>query len=134
QQRDTDQSNQDGKTQRSIHGAAPTLKFAHDLRGKPLHTFPDHALNLLDDDAVDLVRDVVETIGHLLEMVVDLDAHDEVHRIAVAMLEEQLLQSDVMEIVDAALELGQLLGDRGQHGNVRADRLHQRQGAANHIG
>ena len=35
-------------------------------------------------------------------MVVDLGANDEIHRVAVAMLEEQLLQADVVEIVDAA--------------------------------
>ena len=64
---------------------------------------------------VDLVRDVVEAIGDLFEMVVDLGADDEVHGVGVAVLQKQFLQPDVVEIVDAALELGQFLGDLGQH-------------------
>jgi hypothetical protein len=72
QQRDGDQSDQEGKTQRSIHNAAP-------------------ALDLLNDDAVDLIRHVVKAIGDLFEVVVDFEADDEVHRVAIAMLKEQLL-------------------------------------------
>ncbi len=90
QQRDGDQADEDRKT-----------RARHPRRGP--------ALNLLDDDAVDLVRDVVETVGHLLEMVVDLGADDEIHRVTIAVLEEQLLQPDVVEIVDPALELASAL-------------------------
>src|SRR6478735_9411366 len=61
-----------GRPNAASTAAAPALSSAHDLCGKPLHTFPDHALDLLDNNAVDLVRDVVEAIADLLEMVVDL--------------------------------------------------------------
>ena len=72
QQRDGDQSDEDGKTQRGIHDAAPTL-------------------DLLNDDAADLIRHVVEAIGDLFKVVVDFDADEEVHRVAIAVLKEQLL-------------------------------------------
>ena len=72
---------------------------------------------------VDLVGDVVETVRDLFEMLVDLDAHHEVHRVGVAMLEEQFLQPDVVQVVDAAFQLADLLGDRRQLGDVVADRL-----------
>src|SRR5262249_15750896 len=67
------------------------------------------ASDLLDHDRIDLVRHVVKTIGDLLQMIVDLGADDEVHGVGVAVLEEQLLQPDVVEVVDPALQLGQFL-------------------------
>src|SRR5437868_8214349 len=92
------------------------------------------ALYLLDDDAVDLVGDVIEAIGDLFQMVVDFGADDVVHRVGGAMLEEQLLQADVVQVVDAAFQLAKLLGDRGQHRDVVADRLQERQRAADQVG
>src|SRR5580698_7444387 len=83
-------------------------------------------LYLFDDDTVDLVGNVVEAVGDFLQMVVDLGADDEIHRVGVAVLEEQLLEADVVEIVDPAFQLGHFLGDRGQHRDIVADRLHQR--------
>jgi hypothetical protein len=67
-------------------------------------------------------------------MVVDLGADDEIHGVGAAMLEEELLEADVVEIVDPALQLGQFLGDRRQHRDIAADRLQQRQRAADQIG
>src|SRR4051812_14760764 len=92
------------------------------------------ALNLFDHDRVDLVGDVVEAIRHLLQMVIDLRADDEVHRIRIAMLEKQLLQADVVEIVHAPFKLGHLLGDLGQQRHVLPDRLQQRQRPSDEIG
>ncbi len=89
---------------------------------------------LFDHDAVDLVGDVVEAVRNLFEMLVDLGADDEIHGVGVAMLEKQFLQPDIVEVVDAALQLADLLGDRRQHRDVVADRLHQRQCAADQIG
>src|SRR5436305_2265179 len=91
------------------------------------------ALYLLDDDAVDFVGDVIEAIGDLFEMVVDFSADDVVHGVGVAVLEEQFLQADVVQIVDAAFQLAELLGDRGQHRDVFPDRLHQGQRAADQV-
>src|ERR1700722_3466614 len=92
------------------------------------------ALYLFDNDAVNLVRDVVEPVGNLLQMIVDLRADDEIHRIGIAMLEEKLLQADVVEIVDPALQLGHFLGDRSQHRDIATDRLQQRQRTADETG
>ena len=60
QQRDGDQADKDRKTKwRPQRGPA---------------------LYLLDDDAVDLVGYVIEAVGDLLQVIVDLDADNEVHR------------------------------------------------------
>src|SRR5882724_8373412 len=91
-------------------------------------------LYLFDDDTVDLVRPVVESIGDLLKVIVDFRADDEIHRVGIAMLEEKLLQADIVEVVDPTFQLGQFLGDRGQHRDIVADRLQQRQSAADQIG
>src|ERR1043165_7685358 len=91
-------------------------------------------LYLLDDDAVELVGDVIEAVGDLFQVVVDFRADDVVHGVGVAVLEEQLFQADVVQIVDAAFQLAKLLGDRGQHRDVVADRLQQRQRAPDQVG
>src|SRR4051795_8009975 len=46
-------------------------------------------LYLFHHDTVDLVGDVVETVGDLLQMLVDLGADHEVHGVGIAVLEEQ---------------------------------------------
>jgi len=46
------------------------------------------ALYLFYDDTVDLIGNIVEAVGHFLEMVVNLRADDEIHRVGVAVLEE----------------------------------------------
>src|SRR5882757_818450 len=87
-------------------------------------------LNLLDHDRIDLVGDVIEAVGDLFKVLVDLGADDEIHGVGTAVLEEQLLQPDVVQVVHPPFQLGQFLGDRAQHRDVLADRLHQRQRAA----
>src|SRR6476646_11099610 len=76
------------------------------------------ALYLFDHDRVDLIGNVVETIGDFLEMIVDFGADDEIHGVGAAMLEEELLEANVVQIVDRALQLGQFLGDRRQHRDI----------------
>src|SRR5579871_1157030 len=92
------------------------------------------ALDLFDHDRVHLVGDVVETIGDFFQMVIDLVADDEVHRVGVAVFEEQFLQPDIVEVVDAPLQLGHLFGDRGQHRDIVPDRLQQRERLADEAG
>src|ERR1051325_7218076 len=92
------------------------------------------ALYLLDDDAVDFVGDVIEAIGDLFEMVVDFGADDVIHGVGVAVLEEQLLQADVVQVVDAAFQLAELLGDRGEHRDVVADRLQEGHRGGDQVG
>src|SRR5436305_5593169 len=92
------------------------------------------ALYLLDDDAVDFVGDVIEAIGDLFKMVVDFGADDVIHGVGVAVLEEQFLQADVVQVIDPALELAEFLGDRGKQSDIFAHRFHQRQRPADQIG
>ena len=80
---------------------------------------------MLDDNAADLVGDVIEAIGHLLEMIVDFGSDDEIHRAGVTVFQEQLFQTDVVEIVDATFQLGELFCDGCQQCHVTSDRLQQ---------
>src|SRR5690242_7997103 len=90
QQRDRDQTDQHRKTKGGFHD-----------RGS--------RSDLFDHDRVDLVGDIIEAVGNLFQVIVDLGADDEVHRVGVAVFEEQLLQSDVVQIVDPPFEFGQFL-------------------------
>src|SRR5215468_934382 len=97
-------------------------------------TVPVPALYLFDHDAVDLIGDVVEAVGDFLQVIVDLDADDEVHGAAVTVFQIKLLHADVVEVVDAAFQLAQFLRDLRQQRHVGADRLQQRQRACDQIG
>src|SRR4029079_14336348 len=92
------------------------------------------ALYLLDDNAADLVGYVIEAVGDLLQVIVDLDTDNEVHGVGVAVLQEKLLQADIVQIIDTAFQLAQFLGDCDQHRDVVADRLQQRQRPMDQIG
>src|SRR4051794_22755324 len=78
------------------------------------------ALYLFDHNAVDLVCHIIEAIGDFLEMIIDLGADDEIHGVGVPVFKEQLLQPDVMEVVNATLQLGEFFGNRRQHRHVLA--------------
>src|ERR1700754_4448388 len=68
--------------------------------GRPSVASPTRpCLYLFDYYAVDLVRDVVEAVGHFFKMLVNFGADHEIHGVGIAMLEEQLLQPDVVQIV-----------------------------------
>ena len=45
---------------------------------------------------------LLQSIGDFFQMVVDLSADDVIHGVGIAVLEEQLLQADVVQIVDTA--------------------------------
>src|SRR5579871_1662787 len=93
QQRDGDQSDQHRKPKGGVHFAGP-------------------ALYLFNHDAVDFICDIVETVSYLFKMVINLRTDDKIHCVRVAVLEEEFLQTNIVEVVDAPLELGQLFRDR----------------------
>ena len=90
---------------RKSNSSATAIRIRPESEDQAWHPRDGPALYLFDHDAIDLIGDVVEAVGDLFEMLVDLGADDEIHRVAVAMLEKQFLQPDVVEIVDAALQL-----------------------------
>ena len=65
EQRDGDEAGQQGKGDRDLH-----------------------RLDVLDDDAADLVGDVLETVDHLLQLAVDLAADQECHGVGTAVFAE----------------------------------------------
>src|ERR1700743_221891 len=81
---------------------------------------------LLDHDAADAVGDVLEAVHHLLQVIVDLDAYDVAHRVAVAVAPEQRLDAQIVELVGIVLEPDDLVGDRVQPRRVLAQRAEQR--------
>src|SRR5579862_8221365 len=88
--------------------------------------------DLFDHDAADAVRDVLEPVHDLFEMVVDLDADDVAHGVAVAVLLEQRLDAVVVERVGVVLEPDDLFCDCIQPPGVlaqrskKANRLHSK--------
>src|SRR5437762_4325983 len=83
-------------------------------------------LNVVDHDAVDLVRHVIESIDHFLQMVVDFVADDIRHRVGGALGLIELAQSHVVQLVRLALDLRDLLGNAAQPRGLVADRMQQR--------
>ena len=59
---------------------------------------------MVDHDAVDLVRDILERVGNPLEMLVDLARDDELHRTRLGMLLKRLLEAGRVDHVRVALE------------------------------
>src|SRR5690242_890624 len=92
------------------------------------------ALYLFDHDTVDLVGDVVEAVGDFFEVIVDLNADDEVHGTGVAVFQVKLLHADIVEVVDAAFQLAQFLGDSRQQRDIGADMLQQGQRTGDQTG
>src|SRR6266567_3525943 len=82
--------------------------------------------HVIEDDAVDLVGYVVEAVDHFFQMVVDLVADDERHRIGSRVGAVELPQAAVVDVVGAALDLGDALGDAAEAGGLGADRAEQR--------
>src|SRR5262245_29831744 len=75
-------------------------------------------LHVLDHDPADLVADVVETVDHLLEMVVDLDADEERHRARRLIGQIEFVQPGVVQLVGAALDLRKLLADLAETAGI----------------
>src|ERR1700761_5790827 len=74
---------------------------------------------VLEQDAADLVRHVLEAVEHLLQVVVDLRPGDEGHRPVLAG-PEQGLHALVVDLVRAVLDAGDGLGDGVRAGGVAA--------------
>src|SRR5262245_36611878 len=87
---------------------------------------PPRGSNVLDHDALDLVRHVVEAVDHLLEMIVDLVADEEGDRVGSRVLLIEPLQPGVVHLVGAALDLGDFLGNGGKPRRLGRDRAQQR--------
>src|SRR6202012_93961 len=60
-------------------------------------------LEMLEQDAADAVGDVLEAVDHLLQVVVEIGADDEVHRPVLALL-EQGLHAGVVDLVRSVLD------------------------------
>ena len=56
----------------------------------------DSPSELIDDQSIDLVRHVLQSIDHLFEMIIKLIAHDVVHGIAASARKEQRLAALVV--------------------------------------
>src|SRR6266550_14943 len=92
-------------------------------------------LQVIDDERVDLVRDVLQTVDDFLEMIVDLGADRELHRAAavLAICQEQRLASLIVQFVGALLDAHDLLGQRVESGCVLADVAQQRHRAVHQL-
>ena len=88
-------------------------------RDRSMSPDPAHSSHVLEHDAVHLVADVVEAVDHLLEMVVDLDADEERHRVRRQVGLVELVQSDVVQLVGAPFELRNLLADAADAAGIR---------------
>src|SRR5262245_37206410 len=109
--------------------------------GRASATASISASHVLDHDAVDLVAGVVETVDHLLEMIVDLDADEEGHRVRWLVGAVELLQPGIVQLVGVAFDLGDLLADLveaagiGVHGGEQRHRFaHQLGGLHDRVG
>src|SRR5690348_7017382 len=65
---------------------------------------------VVDDDAVDFVRHVLERVGDPLQMLVDFAGDDELHRLLRILLKCSL-EADCVGVVGPALQPNDLLGD-----------------------
>src|SRR5215204_773809 len=73
------------------------------------------ASQVVGDDAVDLVRDVLEAIDDFLKMIVEIGLDDEIHgavRVAFQALEIERLAALVVDLVGAFLGADDFLGER----------------------
>src|ERR1051325_2669957 len=86
------------------------------------------ASHLLDNDAADAVGDVLEAVHHLFQMIVDLDADDVVHGVAVPVLLEQRLDAQVVQSIGIIFQPDDGFGDRVQAAGVVAQCAQQANG------
>src|SRR5665213_2426946 len=68
------------------------------------------ALYVLDHDAADAVRHILEAVHHFFEVIVDFRAHDEAHGVGIAVGEIERLDAPVRHLVGAFLLAHDLLG------------------------
>ena len=84
-----------------------------------------HRLGVVDHDAVDFVRDILERVGDALEMLVDFARHNELHR-GLGMLPEGFLEAARVNVVRGPFQADDLLGDLVDAHAVAADVAKQR--------
>src|SRR5213076_2522506 len=89
--------------------------------GAPIHG----PSGLFENDALDLVPDIVETVDHRFEVIVDLLARNEGHRVRLRVRLIELAQAFVVNIVAPAFDLGYPLAQRADPGGFSADATEQ---------
>src|SRR4051795_2161141 len=90
---------------------------------------PSHGSSgLFEDDTLDLVPDVVKAVDYRLEVIVDLLAGDEGHRVRLGVRPIELAQTLVVNVVATAFDLGYPLAQRADPGGFGADVPEQRDG------
>ena len=75
---------------------------------------------MVDYQAVNLVRHILEPVDHSLEVAIDFTVHDECERVLLPLFAEQLLQARRMNVVGLTFEADQPLGQLVQPGGVGA--------------
>ena len=76
---------------------------------------------MLEDDALDLVADVVKTVDHLLQVIVDFLPAHKIHRVARFRPLVEDFQTAVVGLVSAPFYLGHLQADLIELPRVLAD-------------
>src|SRR5581483_11433096 len=84
--------------------------------------------DVLDNNAVQHIGDVVETVHHFLEMIVDLVADVEGKAAAADIGAIKFAQAFVVQFVGTAFERGDLCREIAEMHGLAADRLHHRDG------
>ena len=74
-----------------------------------------HPSKVIDDKCIDLVRDVLETVNHLLQVIVQFGPDDEAHRSALRVPlpigEKQRLATLIVKMIGLLLDADDLLGE-----------------------
>src|SRR3954471_22634116 len=89
---------------------------------------------LLENDALDFVPDIVETVDHRFEVIIDLLARNEGHGVRFGVLSIELAQAFVVNIVAPAFDLGYPLAQRADPGGFSADVSEQWNGVLHQLG
>src|SRR5690348_14715258 len=87
---------------------------------RPMRRAMAGSSDVLDDNAADAVREVLETIHHLLEVIIDLDANNVVHGVTIPVPLEKCLDPFVIHRVGVVFEPDDLLRDLVQSGRILA--------------
>src|SRR4051794_10902651 len=80
---------------------------------------------VIENDALQLVGNVVEPVDHLFQVIVDLVADDVVHRLRLG-ARIKIFQTALVHVVGFALKLGDLFGDGADARSMGADGSEQR--------
>src|SRR3954471_22279558 len=98
--------------------------------GAPIHG----PSGLYENDALDFVPNIVETVDHRFEVIVDLLARDESHWVRLGVRPIELAQAFVVNVVASAFDLGYSLAQRADPGGFSADVSEQRNGVLHQPG